>query len=266
MRKQTEMAVLAEIVEIGKFYWNGNVRMSQNGCGRPNITVKLIRILLVPVIFLLMYGCTPTLIKMEQEELIHLKDQPDIQAVHYPPQNSFEFFRSGLTGGGVLLTLIDAARGSKMAKDYSLTDPILKVKDRFLSSLDGHAGFKNIRSIQEPHESDDLEEVKRTFGTGVVIDFKTYAWGLSESASALMIFRERYYVTYWARTRMIRLADSKIIWQGFCKIEGQDQKALGEFTANNGELLKVKLNEAADACAEQLLAQFFGQEKPEKQE
>lgn len=77
--------------------------------------------------------------------------------------------------------------------------------------------------------------------------------------------------------RLLRSEDSKMLWQDACysmgadltytmkslqqfapgvPIRGGQPYTLEEWTANNGTLLKGKLNEVADACAKALLADF----------
>lgn len=149
-----------------------------------------------------------------------------------------------------------------MIKKYSLQDPVLRVKERFLSTLSVDFDLKNIRPVQGPLTDDRVPALKERFGQGVVIDFKTIKWDLL------------YYLTDWshyriafsARARMVRLEDSKIIWQGVCDIVGKDRKTsptLDELESNNGALLKVKLNGAADRCVEELLEQFPDKESAE---
>lgn len=83
-----------------------------------------------------------------------------------------------------------------------------------------------------------------------------------------------------AVAQLLRSEDSKIMWQGICyataggtpyttsdtsellsipeAFVGTQSYTLEEWTANNATLLTEKLNEAADACARALLANFSG--------
>lgn len=268
MRKRNDTDVLPEIVETSGLYRDTDMSMSQNGYGKPCLAVQFTRMWLVLIIFLLMYGCAPTLIQMHPEELSHLKNQSDIQAVHYSP-SPFSIRTPGKVmagGGGILgsmfsLSLFESA-GGKMAKEYTLEDPALRVQNRFLSSLKQDLGITNIRIVQESPSNDSIDELKRTVGKGMVFDFKTTAWTLLYYPFDWTHYR----ISYEARARLIRLENSRIAWQGNCEFIGEDPKTsptMDELKANNGAVLKTMLSEAADTCAEELLSQFFGKERTE---
>lgn len=79
-------------------------------------------------------------------------------------------------------------------------------------------------------------------------------------------------------SRLLRSEDSKVMWEGTChsigggvpftiksnstplfipkQFVGEQSYTLKEWTANDAALLKAKLNEAADSCANALLAEF----------
>ncbi len=218
--------------------------------------------LLVLTLFLLMHGCGPSLIQMDKNELSRLENLSNIHAVHYP-SSSFNVRTPGKTlagGGGALGSIISLglfeSAGEKMTKDYALEDPILNVQNHFLSSLETDLGLTNIRIVQESPSEDSIDELKRTVGNGMVIDFKTTQWMLYYYPTDWSHYR----IAYSARGRLVRLEDSQIIWQGTCESVGQDPKTsptMNELIANNGALLKEVISEAANACAEQLSTHFL---------
>lgn len=220
--------------------------------------------LLLVALFLFLAGCAPALIRPDKEELRRLGEQAGLQVVRFPP-SSFSVRTPGKAmvggGGGALgavlsLGLYESA-GDKMAKEYALEDPAVRLQSRFLTSLEKATGSKESTIVQKPPSGESLEELKRTFGTGMVLDFKTTQWLLFYYPTDWSHYR----IAYSARGRLVRLDEPKIIWQGTCEIIGQDPKTsptLEELVANNGALLKQKINEAADACAEQLWDHFQG--------
>jgi hypothetical protein len=219
--------------------------------------------LLLVALFLFLSGCAPALIQPDKEELSRLSNQADFHVVHYPP-SSFSVRTPGkamIGGGGALgamlsLGLYESA-GDKMASEYTLKDPALRLQSQFLPSLEKDSGIKNIRIAQEPPSGESIEELRRTFGKGMVLDFKTTQWLLFYYPTDWSHYR----IAYSARGRLVRLEEPKIIWQGTCEVIGQDPKTsptMDELVANNGALLKQKINEAADACAEQLWNHFQG--------
>jgi len=213
------------------------------------------------VVLLGLYGCAPTVSRMDREELARFKQVANVRAVHYrPPSFNVRTPGKALTGGGGLgaifsLHLFKSA-GEKMTHDYSLEDPVVTVQDRFLSSVEADFGFQSIPA-RAPLSNDSFDELKKTFDEGMVFDFKTTDWMLFYFPTDWSHYR----ISYSARSRLIRLEDSEVVWQGVCKFVGKDPKTSptwAELTAQNGATLKIKLNEAAEACAKELSAQFRG--------
>lgn len=144
-----------------------------------------------------------------------------------------------------------------MANEYALEDPALRLQSRFLSSLEKELGIKDIRIFQKSPSGESIDELKGMIGKGMVLDFKTTQWMLFYYPTDWSHYR----IAYAARGRLVRLEEPKIIWQGTCEFIGQDPKTsptMAELVANNGALLKQRINEAADACAEQLWSHFLG--------
>ncbi len=208
-------------------------------------------------------ACAPTLIMLQKEELAQLKDQPEIHAIHYarpapkgttrgPGGPIIPMFQFGPRGAavGILaqIALKALAAGAQSATGppevYCWDDPVLQVKDRFLVSLEAELGLKQIRVVRDPREDDDLEKLKAEFGSSLILDFKTTNCEVKEPDQ---------FIAYQARSRLIHLGDSKIIWQGVCGVEPGSEIPKGS-----------SVKEAADKCAKQLLAQFIGKESPAK--
>ena len=220
--------------------------------------------MLVFLLSLSMVGCTSAPVRMDKEELGHLRGRSDIKAVHYPPfQFSVRTPGKAIAGGGgalgamLSLGMFESA-GDKMTKEYALADPAPMVQERFVSALGQDPGITTIQSVQETPGNDDLGELKRVTGQGLVFDFKTTQWMLFYYPTDWSHYR----IAYSARGRLVRLEDSKVIWLGTCEAIGQDPTSsptMDELTANNGALLKTKINEAAETCAQQLLTSFRGE-------
>ena len=222
--------------------------------------------------FLFFYGCAPTIIEIDREMLMRLKNEPQILAVHYQPA-SFEVYGQlgaagaatatglatelfGLAGGLAAAGVVwggAISAGKQLIKDYSLEDPSPRVKEGFISAIESRLGFKSTRSIKETLSTEDLGELKEKFGNMIVIDFLTSQWVFSDRGA----FSGEYRLSYSARSRLVRLEDSKVLWQGVCQLF-RSVPSLEELKADNGALLKEKLNEAADICVSQLVAQLAG--------
>lgn len=101
--------------------------------------------------------------------------------------------------------------------------------------------------------------MKEAYGNGIIIDFKTVVWHLGYRPFDLTHYR----VSYIASARLINLEKSKIIWQGDCGNPREDSKTKptwNDLNADKGSILKAMLDEAANACAEDLMSQFSGKQ------
>ena len=67
-----------------------------------------------------------------------------------------------------------------------------------------------------------------------------------------------HFLIYTVRARLLRLSDGKVLWEGHCERKLTDSKenrrTVDQYRANNGELLKQKVQEAGSGCADQLIA------------
>lgn len=211
----------------------------------------------------LMCGCatTPLQVQLEAGELARLRERADITIVHYPtPPFSLrnptaEARWSLLPIVGIVTASGTAQRaveeGERIRVQYALEDPIARVIDRFLLGLRTELGLQNLRVVQGRFLStDNIEELRRTFGPVIVLDFRT-GWAASAVPKLIPFTAERYRVYYAVRSRLIRLEDARVLWQSLCSSVGRDPKASWAL-----EELRERVNEAADVCTEQLLDHF----------
>ena len=204
---------------------------------------------------LLTCGCAPKLIKMEKSELARLHDGPEIQAIHYsspPPEVGWSDPnpQSALHIFILPFELKDSHSKSKQVEGLHLEDPVWRVKERVVPSLVTVVDLKRARLVREPLVDDDLDKLRAALGKGVVIDFKTIHWAVRKAQRGNQI-------EYSVRARILRLEDSKNLWQGVCE-DTRSFDSFDELMAANGMLLKMKLNQSAEACAQEILAQLPG--------
>jgi hypothetical protein len=203
---------------------------------------------------------------MDPELRLHLKDQPEIRAFHYIPL----LFLPTHTPAPPSPT------GKRSYQDvYGGTygkDPIVTIKDRLISVVAEDVGIK-VRSIDVPlpmledstqssaygrcHD-DTLGELSQRLQKGLIMDF-TSDWSL-EADVGLHI--TRWYLTYSARARLIRLEASHVLWQGVCAYISNDppsnRPTLSALEEHGQALLNVKINDAAHTCVQELTRQFQG--------
>ncbi len=202
----------------------------------------------------------------------------------------------GILAQLVIMGLVAAVRSAAGApEDYCWDDPVLQVKDRFLVSLEAELGLKLNRVVQDPREDDDLEGLQAEFGSATIIDFKTIHCELAVGESERSQVQEEdlpeveeelvemepgletgagpampeanQVVAYAARSRLIRLEDPKIVWQGVCRFPEEEETipVQEESLEADSEIPRPSTTkEAVDNCVKQLLAQFIGKESPAK--
>jgi len=166
--------------------------------------------------------------------------------------------------GSVLSALLARARtpessirsGEWIRMQHRLEDPLRRVRVTFLESLSRRSGMGHIRRAPERFLStDDLTDLQATFVSGVVIDFWTSGWGVVGVTRTTPFAAERYQPTYLVRVRLVQLGQPRVLWQDTCRSVGRDMGAMWtmeELLANSAEVLRTKLAEAADTCAEEL--------------
>jgi hypothetical protein len=229
------------------------------------------------------------------EDRLSLSSQPQIIAIHFPPEQDFyvkaPFFQAGMLG------VVEASyETASLQRNAGLEDPAPHVKDRLVNALRANLNLTNVRTVSEWPQNmnvafEALRETRRAgtaldvetntrkfdsalkeaFGSGVVLEVQTRTWRVESTR-----------VVYSARARMLRLSDSADIWRVACtrvsQVQVSDVPALAEkpaanipqvprqeelwmeqaLKANDGALLRAKLREAADTCADSLAEQALG--------
>jgi hypothetical protein len=196
-------------------------------------------------------------ITLDARDRDRLKTESEILAIYYVPWTS-------------LPTRGDASRYSPIA----LEDPLETVREQFLSTARVEFGstkfrFLGVQQFPYPlgvkHYAIEVSKLTRVFGSGLVLDFQTTGWALdvwgdekswqftmtNVDAPALL--------AYTARARLVDLGLEKVLWQANCYAHTERHTAR-EWVANQHELLKIKRDEVAAHCAEQLIESFL--EKP----
>jgi len=198
---------------------------------------------------LLLTGCAGQQTKLTKEHQLALAAQPQVHAVHHPPSRVFSIDSTARTL--LLPAPLIVLEGMAMQRDLKLEDPVARVKDRLVNALQTDLGLTNVRAVSESPKDQSAETLKATFGFGAVLEVRTRNWGLDNSR-----------VKYSALARLTRLPDADVIWEATCKDfvvdKGKPASAMADLTAKEGELLKAKLQQAADGCAEELVGWLLG--------
>jgi hypothetical protein len=199
----------------------------------------------------LLTACSGQQTKLTSDDLRSLPAQPQIHAVHHLPERIFWIDSKEYAAAGAIfspLVVISQMQESRTLQgDLRLADPAPRVKDHLTARFQQHFGLKNVLAVPDSPKNDTVETLKEVFRTGAVLDVRTKTWGIDNNRAK-----------YSARVRLVRLADSTVLWEATCDAfvvdKDKPSPTREALTANHGELLKSKLLEAADGCAGQLWA------------
>lgn len=219
------------------------------------------------ILVMITTGCGPGKIVLAPEERSKLKEEPEIIAFRYE--------------GPVLAAIPGAPASGEYTYERIVVreEPLIPLMERFLAAIKAELNLGTIRTLLEPrhHGPDfrfsldqsaereqDLYRIKRTFQTGLVFDFdkNNVLFSPDPSQYRSIAFTRtdsqvRFIVQFWARARLIKVNEQKVLWQGVCIVTNGGM-TLADFREASNPLVQEKLDGAINACAEELTAQFMG--------
>lgn len=243
-------------------------------------TYPLACLLTIGLATLLLSACSTKRIALPAEVLIDLKPESQITIVHYDPE-PFSIYRGERTGRGTALGMLfpiigtaievgmDAAdakeAGAKFISQSQLTDPITDVETRFLQAWQSETGVKKLE-ISQLTDNDEAGVLQTKYVTGYVLDFRTLAWFIQPPAQSMFSFDPKTYpAVYVARSRLVRLVDKTVVWQGTCEYDSDSSPTptlnLTHIDGiDKGIAVRNAFKTLAVHCADVLWRQFFGRD------
>lgn len=205
--------------------------------------------------FVVLLGCAPNSILMDQQTKESLNAIQEIKVLYYesPAILAPPIVTSGVVGSAIV-ALADQTHRERLDKMPGVEDPIFKVKKGFLASMQTSLPKTTFSEVPQPLPDDDLEKLKRELGQGYLLDFKTTEWGILNNA-----MQGYSLAVYKSRARLVNLSEEKIIWQGVCYLSENDpvgRPSIHDFEADNGALFKANLAKLATSCVAELNRQF----------
>jgi len=218
-------------------------------------------------------GCTPKMIKMDQATQESLSKVHQITAIQYE-SNDFEVPPHSLGSMfGVIGAIIASGVADSEAEDivarFHLQDPIMQVKEGFLSKFSQKFSNVKLSQISEAFKDDDINELTEDFDNQKVLDFRTVSWGIVKGKHDFFTppaFQTGRNVKYFARARLLDVNEEKVLWQGVCDL--LDEVNFGEahleeaVPDSKGNFLKKKFETLANRCIHELIKQFSDTEMP----
>ncbi len=186
--------------------------------------ILTIRMLLIFIIALIV-GCTPKVIKMDDATKGSLSRAQQITAIHYihPVFEMPSYSTSGGAIGGLISGIIARSQGERLEEKFGLHDPILHVKEKFLSTVLNEFPSLKISQMSAPLENDDVHDLKGQFSKGYILDFQTRRWGIVKHIEGWEYLKpsgsDRRKAKFLGRARLIDPSKKSILWQGICDLE-----------------------------------------------
>jgi outer membrane lipoprotein SlyB len=227
-----------------------------------------IAVLVTIAVLMLLTGCASSKI-LKQEELAQLRGAQEIHVVQGQPASLSILTPAKTTagvvggvlggplGGAIVGAVVEAsarADGKKLMADYALDDPAGLVKERVVTALvEQQAVPTKVRTTDPPVEDIGADALAKLFPGATILAFRTDHW-------KIIHFGSDYGVIYGASARLVRTTDATELWKVACHLDGKDfpKLSMAELKADNGALLKTRLQKSAELCAEKLVQQMTG--------
>jgi hypothetical protein len=212
-------------------------------------------------------GCGgPRTVSLTKDDLAWLAAQSRVEVVTHPPA---PLMLSGGAGHNVLMAFgaIGGAaaysraksQGETLAREFALADPTIRIRDTVIERGGPALGLQNVALFRGEIGNDELSTLRKATSAATVLDFRMVEWALRDFPTR----GNRFWLSLATRARLIRLADEKVVWETTCRTVRPDVStgaSLDELKADGGALLKTRTDEAAAACADQLVTSLV--EKP----
>lgn len=185
----------------------------------------------------------------------------EIQTVTYTNKGTFGF--SVFTPGAAAATIstyspLAQKQGTSWVKDLQIENTLHDVRILMADHVAKAAGISNFKHLEQtPSTSDSSPKKLKSLGGELLLDY---------TGNIKLVHYEGkvsdYHLLYSVRSRMIRLSDGKVLWNGYCNhdIEDNQPRDINMLRANNGAILKAWLKRGSNDCAARLANLFLGKE------
>lgn len=207
-------------------------------------------------------------VAMSPEDRNALKSAPVVYVVRYAPGYMNMMTPNTAVGtGGLLASSIKRSTGStelptwrELERTYALPDAAEELSSQLVQKLKAE-GALNLRV--EPKAlplpaSEEASAYRGKYANGLLLELTVPG----RSAMYGPMSWKTYYYGLHGKARLIRLADSKVLWADTCNIGDRSDAALtfdvSEFEANNGARLKQMIRYSSDRCSRVLADKLLG--------
>lgn len=140
--------------------------------------------------------------------------------------------------------------------------PLDRVRERVVNRLVELGYPASLKRPPAMAADDGVDAIKAVVKAPLVVDFDTRSWGVGNlRGGGDPKADDPIYTHHHVRVRLIRVSDVKILWQAVCGLRGypsDETIKLKDLVASGGAPLRLKLDVAADGCANELVGFFQG--------
>jgi hypothetical protein len=211
----------------------------------------------------ILQGCATAAINLSAEDRASLKNAPAIYIVRYHSVPFDVMTPKSAVGAGLVASMTKSSElpsGFELERAFGLPEASSEIANHFARKLASEGQLANLRVVSKPMLLPFKEEVSHygsKYAGGLVLEI--YAM---HSAGYQVMHWQTYNFGTWAKVRLIRVTDNKVLWKDMCSVSGQSDDALTlnvtEFEANNGARLKHLSLLGADRCSRILTEKFLG--------
>lgn len=225
-----------------------------------NNSKKILFLFSIVTAFLFLQGCAAPKVNLTNQDRTQLKKLKSVKAFHmYPGWPTLKTPLGVIASDLTLGFSEDWTEGQKLVKKFKIKNPSMLIKREFIKQVNYRkkaANFVDVRK-QLAYKDSEIEAMKKKYKKGVVLKIQPGMWQIWYYPFNWA----RYHMWYGASAQLIRLDDSKVLWNAACRAD-QDNKdtapTLDELTANNSKVLYNWVNNATAQCARQLANDFMG--------
>ncbi|RDE24056.1 hypothetical protein DV711_00145 [Motiliproteus coralliicola] len=141
--------------------------------------------------------------------------------------------------------------GNELVEENQIEDPAVYIRQSLKESLQQQMSLTPIDQSELVLDSEKTEEIAKHYpAADLVLDIQTYNWSFLYFPTSW----DTYHVIYSAKLRLIDTRNSKLVAEGFCirnPEQDENSPSYAELVANSAKRLKSELQLAADHCVEE---------------
>lgn len=205
---------------------------------------------------------TPAQVRMESATRDTVTSASQIDVVHYATPSLFLQTPKEAAGAGLLTAMTgsnELPSGAEIERTYGLPDAAEEIAGKLTTRLQSDGGLKNLHagSALPLPWAEDPSHYRGQAGAPFVLEISIQ----QHSAGYQVLHWKTYYYWLVARARLVRVADTKVLWSNICWVGGPRSDTMtldvSQFEANNAARLKELYHEGDEQCAKSLAETFL---------